>query len=165
MEKWCFLSPSRYNSLGVSNPTRNPTNPPELEPKTAQTDHSDGWWWVSAPKTWRRWVKWWVFFSKTRATRPNRHYIQIQQYSGRSKRDLVRSGDIRGDPSEILTMFGEIRWDLRRFGLISTIFGVDLLSFVDSSEFFEDFGDDLVYFCLDLVSFAKIRWRFDVFFA
>ena len=25
------------------------------------------------------------------------------------------------------------------------------------------FGDDLVYFCLDLVIFAKIRWRFDVF--
>ena len=177
MEKWCFLSPSRYNSLGVSNPTRNPTNPPELEPKTAQTDHSDGWWWVSAPKTWRRWVKWWVFFSKTRATPPNRHYIQIQQYSGRSKRDLVRSGDIRGDPSEILTMFGEIRWDLRRFGLISTIFGVDLLSFcrfqwifwrfrrrfgvflLRSCEFRKNQVTIRCFFCLDLVIFVQIWQR------
>ena len=129
MEKWCSLSPPRYNSLGVSNPTRNPTNPLEPEPKTAQTDHSDGRWRVSAPKTWHRWVEWRVFFSKTRATRPDRHYIQIRQYSGTSKRDLVRFDDIRGDPSKISTIFGEIRWDLRRSRLISTIFGANLLGF------------------------------------
>ena len=142
--------------LGVSNPTRNPTNPsnpPEPKPVTARTDHSDGRWRVSAPKTRRRRVEWRVFFSKTRATRPDRRYIQIWQYARRSKQDLVRSGniqvrfgeirrhlrrskrnlvrsdDIRGDPSEISTIFGEIRRDSRRSGLISAIFGADLLGF------------------------------------
>ena len=28
--------------VGVSNPTRNPTNPPEPEPTTARTNHSEG---------------------------------------------------------------------------------------------------------------------------
>ena len=52
-------------------------------------------------------VEWRVFFSKTRATRPDRCYIQIWQYAGRSNRDLVRSGDIQA-------RFGEIRRHSRR---------------------------------------------------
>ena len=113
-------------------PTRNPTNPsnlPELEPKTARTDHSDGRRRISAPKTRRRRVEWRVFFSKTWATWLDRRYIQIRQYSRRSKWDLVRSGDIRGDLSEISTIFGEIRRHSRRSRLNSVIFGVDLLGF------------------------------------
>ena len=94
----------------MSNPTRNPTNPsnpPEPEPATVRTDHSDDRWRVSDPKTRRRRVEWRVFFSKTRATRPDRRYIQIRQYPATSKRDLVRSGDIQ-------VRFGEIRRHLRR---------------------------------------------------
>ena len=132
--------------LGVSNPTRNPTNLPEPELDTARTDHFNGWWWVSAPKTRCRWVEWRVFFSKTWATRPDRRYIQIRQYSGRSKRDLVRFGDIRWDPSKILTIFGEIQRDSRRSKLISAIFGADLLGF-----------------CRFQWIFWRIRWRFGVF--
>ena len=69
-------------------------------------------------------------------------YEEIQV---RSRPYLVRSGKIRGDPGWYWRFLVQIYW-----------------VFVDSSEFFEDFGYDLVYFCSDLVSFAKIRWRFDV---
>ena len=111
----------------MSNPTRNPTNPsnpPEPEPATARTDHSDGRWRVSAPKTRRRRVKWRVFFSKSRATRPDRRYIQIWQYARRSKRDLVRSGEIRGDPGWFRRFLVQIYW-----------------VFADSGDFFEDSGN------------------------
>ena len=119
--------------VGVSNPTRNPTNPsnpPEPEPATARTDHSDGRWRVSAPKTRHRRVEWRVFFSKTRATRSDRRYIQIWQYARRSgdiqarfgeirrhlrrsKRNLVRSGDIRGDPGWFRRFLVQIYWVLQ----------------------------------------------------
>ena len=165
MEKWYSLSPPRYNSRRVSNPTRNLTNPPKPEPETARTGHSDDRWRVSAPKTWRRWVKWRVFFSKTRATRPNRHYIQIRQYSRRSKRDLVRSGNIRGDPSEILTIFGEIRWDLRRSGLILMIFGVDLLSFCRFQWIFWRFRRRFGVFLLRPREFRQNQVTIQCFFA
>ena len=59
---------------------------------------------------------------------------------------MVRSDEIWGDPDWFWQFLVQIYW-----------------VFADSSEFFEDSDDDLVYFCLDLVSFAKIRWQFDVF--
>ena len=70
----------------------------------------------------------------------------FDEIQARSWPYLVRSGEIWGDPSWFRRFLVQIYW-----------------VFADSSEFFEDFGDDLVYFCLDLVSFAKNRWRFDVF--
>ena len=136
------------NSLHRSNRLEHHPNPKPIQPSD-----TDGRFRVLPSSTRRRRVEWRVFFSKTRATRPDRRYIQIRQYpatskrdlvrSGdiqvrfgeirrhlrRSKRDLVRSGDIRGDPSEISTIFGEIRRDSRRSRLISAIFGADLLGF------------------------------------
>ena len=54
---------------------------------------------------------------------------EIRRHSRRSKRDLVRFGDIRRDLSEISTIFGDIRRDSRRSRLISAIFGANLSGF------------------------------------
>lgn len=54
---------ARGVSLGLSTQPENPSNlsnPPEPEPVTARTDHSDGWWQVAAHRTRHLWVDWWV---------------------------------------------------------------------------------------------------------
>ena len=136
-----------------------PNPKPNQPEQPARIDHSDGRWWVSAPKTWRRWVEWRVFFSKTWATWPDRRYTSLAIFE------------------EIQVRFGEIRQHSRRSRLILVIFGADLLGFCRFQRIFWRFqwrfgvffaqiswvlqksGDDLMFFCLDLVIFARIRWR------
>ena len=123
--------------LGVSNPIRNPTNPsnpPKPEPTTPTV--GDG---FLTPRPDIGGLS--GGFSSPKPEPPDptdviyksgnirRHSREIWQYPATFKRDLVRSGDIRGDPSEISTIFGEIRRDSRRSKLISAIFGADLLGF------------------------------------
>ena len=137
-------------SLGVSNPTRNPTNPsnpPEPKPTTAQTDHSDGRWRVSASKTWRRQVEWRVFFSETRATRPDRRYTNLTIFG------------------EIQARFGEIRQDSRRSRLILAIFGADLLGFCRFQRIYWRFRLRFGVFLLRYREFCKNRVTIWCFFA
>ena len=87
---------------------------------------------------------------------------------------IYKSGNIRGDPSEIW-------WDSARFEEIQANFGdfwcrsIGVLQipanflkipvtiwciFAQISWVLQKSGDDLMFFCLDLVIFAQIRWRF-----
>ena len=67
-----------------------------------------------APKTRRRWVEWWVFFPKTRATRLDECYIQIRPTPGRSSSNPRRSSGI----STIFMRFSQIRPNPSRFSVI-----------------------------------------------
>ena len=92
-------------------------------------------------------------------------FSEIRRHSRRSKRDLVRSGDIRGDPSEILTIFGEIRQDSRRSRLISAIFGADLLGFCRFQRIFWRYQRRFGVFLLRSREFCKNQVTIWCFFA
>ena len=112
-------------------PTR-PTKPPDPHPILAFT-----------PKTQRVRVEWQVFFSKTRATRPDRCYIQIWPTLGRSSSNLRRS-------NEISTIFGEIQPNSAKSQQIFSNFGV----------YFGNFNANLVSFCRFQPFFLQILVTF-----
>ena len=59
--------------VGLSTQSENLTNssnPPETEPKTTRTDHSNGWWRVIAHRTRHLWVGWWVSSPKPEPPNP-----------------------------------------------------------------------------------------------
>ena len=119
-------------------PDHNPLDRP-THPISAVTDAPNSLFWVSAPKARRQWVEWWVFFSKTRATRPDRGYIQIWR----------NQAQIWGDPTSSQPY-------LVRFNQIQPFP-------TDFSDFGEDFGDfdaDLVCFYIFRQWFCRFRWWF-----
>ena len=92
-------------SLGIRGVQTRPTptkstKPPNPHRILARTDAPANRLRVS--KTQRRRVEWRVFFSKTRVTRPDQCYIQIQPTLARSSLDSRRSG-------KISTVFGKIK--------------------------------------------------------
>ena len=119
-------------------PDHNPLDRP-THPISAGTDAPNSLFWVSAPKARRQRVEWWVFFSKTRATRPDRGYIQIWR----------NQAQIWGDPTisqPYLVRFSQIQ----PFPTDFSDFGAD----------FGDFDADLVCFYIFRQWFCRFRWWF-----
>ena len=115
-----------------------PTNPPNLHPSSTWTDALIRRFWVSVPKAWCRRFEWRVFFSKTRATRPDKGYIQIRR----------NHAQIRGDPASsqpYLVRFSQIRplpVDFSDFGANFDDFDANPVRFYIFRWWFADSGDD-----------------------
>ena len=106
------------------------------------------------PKARRRWVEWQVFFSKTRATRPDEGYIQIRPNHAQIRGDLASS-------QPYLVRFSQIRPFPSYFSDFGADFGdfdVDLVSFYIFQRWFADSSDDFTAPAMIL----QLQWRPDL---